>query len=68
MVHGSLGYIHLKFVGINFQIRVNCINPTIIKTELAMIAADWGNPEKAKPVLDRIPLRRFGGKLTIFIN
>lgn len=54
------------------KIRVNCINPTITKTELAMIAADWGNPEKAKPVLDRIPLRRFAeieemAKTTLFL-
>lgn len=43
------------------QIRVNCINPAVTKTDLAMNQAGWSKPEKAKPILDKIPLHRFAG-------
>jgi len=39
-------------------IRVNSINPTVVKTELAL-AAGWGDPVKADALKQRIPLRKF---------
>jgi NAD(P)-dependent dehydrogenase (short-subunit alcohol dehydrogenase family) len=38
-------------------IRVNCINPTVTMTDLA--AEAWSAPEKAGPMLARIPVGRF---------
>jgi NAD(P)-dependent dehydrogenase (short-subunit alcohol dehydrogenase family) len=38
-------------------IRVNCVNPTITLTEMAKKA--WSDPEKAGPMLARMPLGRF---------
>jgi L-xylulose reductase len=38
-------------------IRVNCVNPTITLTAMARKA--WSDPEKAGPMLSRMPLGRF---------
>ena len=38
-------------------IRVNCVNPTIVKTTFT--EAVWNNPTKAEPALKKIPLGRF---------
>ncbi|NTF59517.1 SDR family oxidoreductase [Agrobacterium rhizogenes] len=38
-------------------IRVNCVNPTITLTDMAKKA--WSDPEKAGPMLARMPLSRF---------
>jgi len=38
-------------------IRVNCVLPTVVLTEMGSRA--WSSPEKAKPMLDAIPLHRF---------
>lgn len=38
-------------------IRVNCINPIVTNTPMAVKA--WSDPEKAGPMLARIPLGRF---------
>jgi hypothetical protein len=32
-----------------------------------MAQASWGNPEKAKPALERIPLGKFGGR-SLYMN
>lgn len=39
------------------KIRVNAVNPTVVMT--AMGRAHWSDPQKAKTMLDRIPLGRF---------
>jgi len=39
------------------QIRVNSVNPTVTLTPMGEMA--WNDPKKSKPMLDRIPLRRF---------
>ena len=38
-------------------IRVNCVNPIVTLTPMAVKA--WSDPAKAKPVLNRIPIGRF---------
>jgi len=38
-------------------IRVNAINPTVVMTELAK--RFWGDPDRAKTMLSRIPLGQF---------
>ena len=38
-------------------IRVNSVNPTVVLTEMGKRA--WSDPAKGKPMLERIPLRRF---------
>ena len=40
-----------------YGIRVNCVNPTVVMTELGR--KNWSDSAKAKVLLDRIPLRRF---------
>ncbi|KZC08325.1 L-xylulose reductase, partial [Dufourea novaeangliae] len=40
------------------NIRVNTVNPTVIMTEMGKIG--WNNPEKAEPMIRKIPLGRFG--------
>lgn len=40
------------------QIRVNAVNPTVILTPMGEKV--WGDPEKAAPMLAKIPLGRFG--------
>lgn len=42
------------------QIRVNAVNPTVVMTSMAQ--ANWSDPQKAKAMLDRIPLGRFAGE------
>ncbi|XP_077979414.1 L-xylulose reductase-like [Glandiceps talaboti] len=39
------------------KIRVNVVNPTVVMT--AMGKANWSDPERAKPMLSRIPLQKF---------
>ncbi|XP_047613543.1 L-xylulose reductase isoform X1 [Phacochoerus africanus] len=39
------------------KIRVNAVNPTVVMTSMGR--ANWSNPQKAKAMLDRIPLGRF---------
>ncbi|KAK2504116.1 hypothetical protein MC885_011184 [Smutsia gigantea] len=39
------------------QIRVNAVNPTVVMTPMGQ--ANWSDPQKAKTMLDRIPLGRF---------
>jgi len=39
------------------KIRVNAVNPTVVMTEMGILA--WSDPEKANPVLNRIPLGNF---------
>uniref|UniRef100_A0A8B9WIU2 L-xylulose reductase n=1 Tax=Bos mutus grunniens TaxID=30521 RepID=A0A8B9WIU2_BOSMU len=39
------------------QIRVNAVNPTVVMTPMGQAA--WSDPQKAKAMLDRIPLGRF---------
>ncbi|XP_051684397.2 L-xylulose reductase isoform X2 [Oryctolagus cuniculus] len=39
------------------KIRVNAVNPTVVMTPMGQ--ANWSNPHKAKPLLDRIPLGKF---------
>lgn len=43
------------------QIRVNAVNPTVVMTPMGQAA--WSDPQKAKAMLDRIPLGRFAGEL-----
>ena len=40
------------------KIRVNSINPTVILTTMGR--DNWSDPAKVEPLLNRIPLRRFG--------
>lgn len=40
------------------KIRVNSVNPTVILTRMGR--DNWSDPEKANPLLNKIPLRRFG--------
>lgn len=39
------------------QIRVNAVNPTVVMTEMGRQA--WEDPEKGKPMLNRIPQGKF---------
>lgn len=39
-------------------IRVNSVNPTVILTKMGR--ENWSDPKKAKPLLDKIPMNRFG--------
>ncbi|KAG8233906.1 hypothetical protein J437_LFUL005234 [Ladona fulva] len=40
-----------------YQIRVNCVNPTVVMTAMGKIG--WSKPGKAEPMLKKIPLGRF---------
>ncbi|CAH1154676.1 unnamed protein product [Phaedon cochleariae] len=40
------------------NIRVNAVNPTVIMTDMGR--EGWSDPSVAKPMLEKIPLRRFG--------
>jgi NAD(P)-dependent dehydrogenase (short-subunit alcohol dehydrogenase family) len=44
-----------------FQIRVNSVNPTVVWTDMAQYA--WSDPNKSGPLLARIPMGKFVGKL-----
>ncbi|XP_058515379.1 L-xylulose reductase [Ochotona princeps] len=39
------------------KIRVNAVNPTVVMTPMGQ--ANWSDPQKAKTMLDRIPLGKF---------
>ncbi|XP_046989443.1 L-xylulose reductase-like [Schistocerca americana] len=39
------------------NIRVNCVNPTVVMTEMGKIG--WSKPEKAATMLSKIPMGRF---------
>lgn len=43
-----------------YNIRVNTINSTVILTEMGKLG--WSDPKKARTMLDKIPLGRFGGR------
>lgn len=43
------------------QIRVNAVSPTVVMTPMGQAA--WVTLQKAKAMLDRIPLGRFAGEL-----
>lgn len=45
------------------KIRVNCVNPTVVLTEMGR--TNWSDPKKADPMLGRIPLGRFAGSTSI---
>lgn len=40
------------------RVRVNSVNPTVILTRMGR--ENWSEPSKAKPLLDKIPMARFG--------
>ncbi|VEN48903.1 unnamed protein product [Callosobruchus maculatus] len=40
------------------NIRVNAVNPTVIMTDMGRLG--WSDPKVANPMLQKIPLRRFG--------
>lgn len=48
------------------NIRVNSVNPTVVLTEMGRLG--WSNPEKAREMLNKIPLGRFAGKINNFTN
>lgn len=39
------------------KIRINCVNPTVVLTDLGRQI--WDNPEMGKPMLSKIPIGRF---------
>lgn len=39
------------------NIRINCVNPTVVLTDLGRQI--WDNPEMGKPMLSKIPIGRF---------
>lgn len=41
------------------NIRVNCVNPTVVLTEMGK---RWLDPAKGGPMLAKIPLGRFAGQ------
>ncbi|XP_065213463.1 L-xylulose reductase-like [Planococcus citri] len=40
-----------------FNIRVNAVNPTVVMTDMGRLG--WSDPQKAAPLLNRIPLHKF---------
>ncbi|KAK6754157.1 hypothetical protein RB195_013262 [Necator americanus] len=40
-----------------YGIRVNCVNPTVVMTELGKMA--WSDPNKSEPLLSQMPISRF---------
>lgn len=44
-------------------IRVNCINPIVTLTDMAVLA--WSDPAKSGPVLGRIPIGRFAESVDV---
>ena len=44
-------------------IRVNAVNPTVVMTPMGKMA--WGDPEKARPMLEEIPLGRFAEPIDV---
>jgi NAD(P)-dependent dehydrogenase (short-subunit alcohol dehydrogenase family) len=56
--HGLHGLIRVMAMELGrYNIRVNAVAPTITLTPLGRKV--WGDPEKSKPMLARIPLGRF---------
>lgn len=39
-------------------IRINCVNPTVIMTDMGRVG--WSDPKVADPMIEKIPLKRFG--------
>ena len=52
------------FLCASIQIRVNAVNPTVVMTDMGKLG--WSDPNKAGPMLNRIPLQRFSGKFVVF--
>ncbi|VDM75678.1 unnamed protein product [Strongylus vulgaris] len=48
-----------------FGIRVNCVNPTVVMTDMGKKA--WSDPNKSGPLLSQMPISRFAGPLQIFL-
>lgn len=46
-----------------YNIRVNTVNPTVIMTEMGKLG--WSEPDKARTMLSKIPLGRFGGEYSL---
>uniref|UniRef100_A0A0N5AE63 L-xylulose reductase n=1 Tax=Syphacia muris TaxID=451379 RepID=A0A0N5AE63_9BILA len=46
-----------------YSIRVNCVNPTVVMTEMGKQV--WSDENKAKGVLDRIPLNKFAEEVDV---
>lgn len=44
-----------------YGIRANSVNPTVVLTRMGNIA--WSDPLKSEPIMSRIPLNRFAGKI-----
>jgi len=42
-----------------YGIRVNCINPTVVLTEMGR--KNWSDPQKADTLLSKMPIKRFAG-------
>ena len=40
---------------------MNTVNPIVVMTDMGKMA--WSDPKKSGPMLDRIPLKQFAGKL-----
>ncbi|KAL1494330.1 hypothetical protein ABEB36_009945 [Hypothenemus hampei] len=40
------------------RIRINAVNPTVILTEMGKLG--WSDPKISKPMIEKIPLKRFG--------
>ena len=47
------------------NIRVNCVNPTVVLTDMGRLG--WSKPEKAGPMLAKIPLGRFAGNHSVLL-
>lgn len=47
-----------------YNIRVNSVNPTVILTDMGRLG--WSDPNKAGPMLAKIPLKRFGEVSEVF--
>lgn len=48
------------------KIRVNSVNPTVVMTAMGRLG--WENPEKARSMIEKIPLGRFAGTFLLLIN
>eukprot|EP01095_Lingulamoeba_sp_RSL-Kostka_P017027 TRINITY_DN8623_c0_g1_i1.p1 TRINITY_DN8623_c0_g1~~TRINITY_DN8623_c0_g1_i1.p1 ORF type:complete len:261 (+),score=104.42 TRINITY_DN8623_c0_g1_i1:57-839(+) len=45
------------------QIRVNCVNPTVVLTDMGKLA--WSDEAKARPMLEGIPLGKFANPIDV---
>lgn len=41
------------------NIRVNAVSPTVVMTEMGKLG--WSDPQKARSMINKIPLNRFAG-------